>query len=253
MISIRRLTRTRAFQYLAGFLAAKYLRLVWLTNRFTIDPPDAVSRIDPELPVIVTFWHGQHFAIPFLRYKPYWRRQDKSRRDDGDNEPLKAKVLVSRHRDGEINAIAAELLGVGTVRGSGDHGGQFQRKGGVTAFKVMADTLADGFNMALTADVPKVSRKAGAGIILLGRVTGRPIVPVAVATSRCIRLDNWDRTTINLPFGRGIVVMGETVRVPAEADSATMESLRQQLEERLDAVNRRAYALLGRDDGTGNA
>lgn len=250
MISIRRLTRSRAFQQLAGYLAAKYLRLVWLTNRFALDPPDALSRIDPELPVIVTFWHGQHFAIPFLRYKGYWRRQDKSFRDDGGDDVLHAKVLVSRHRDGEINAIAAEKLGVGTVRGSGDHGGDFQRKGGVSAFKEMADVLDEGFNMALTADVPKVSRKAGPGIILLGRVTGRPIVPVAVATSRCIRLDNWDRTTINLPFGRGVVVMGEPVRVPAEADDAMMETLRRQLEERLEAANIRAYALLGRDDGS---
>src|SRR5205809_3376105 len=43
----------------------------------------------------------------------------------------RAKVLVSRHRDGEINAIVAEYFGVGTIRGSGAHGREVQRKRGI--------------------------------------------------------------------------------------------------------------------------
>jgi len=37
-------------------------------------------------------------------------------------ESHRAKVLISRHRDGEFNAIAAERLGIGTIRGSGRYG-----------------------------------------------------------------------------------------------------------------------------------
>ena len=70
----------------------------------------------------------------------------------------------------------------------------------------MVRTLQDGCNVALTADVPKRSRVAGLGIIMLARESGRPIMPFAMATSRFIRLKNWDRTTINLPFGRGALV-----------------------------------------------
>ena len=44
---------------------------------------------------------------------------------------MRAKVLISRHRDGEINAVAAERLGIGTIRGSGTHGPDFAKKGGV--------------------------------------------------------------------------------------------------------------------------
>ncbi len=123
-------------------------------------------------------------------------------------------MLISRHRDGEINAIAAERLGVGTVRGSGSHEGDFHRKGGVPAFKAMVSALEEGYNMALTADVPKVSRVAGLGIIMLARLTGRPIVPVVIATSRFKRLNNWDRSIINLPFGRGVLVAGDLIEVP---------------------------------------
>lgn len=218
-------------QRAAGFTAAEFLRFVWLTNRFTLDPPDVYKQLEPDMPLIIAFWHGQHFMMPFLKRKEY-----------------KAKVLISRHRDGEINAIAAERLEVGTVRGSGDHGTEFHRKGGVGAFKAMLRVLDEKINMALTADVPKVSRKAGLGIIMLARESGRPILPVAIATSRFKRLNNWDRSVIHLPFGRGVIAGSELIRVPPDADNETMQALRLQLEERLNDVTRRAYGLVGRPD-----
>ncbi len=233
-MSFRKISRSAWFQRAAGFLAAEFLRLIWLTNRFSLDPPDIYEQAEPHFPLIIAFWHGQHFMMPFLR------------RD------YQATVLISRHGDGEINAIAAERLGVGTVRGSGDHGGAFHRKGGVAAFKSMLKVLEDGCNMALTADVPKVSRVAGLGIIMLARESGRPILPVAIATSRFWRLKNWDRSVIHLPFGRGVIAGGEPVRVPPDADAATMETLRLQLEANLNDVTRRAYAIVGRPDEGGH-
>ena len=59
-------------------------------------------------------------------------------------------------------------------------------------------------------------------------------------------LDNWDRTAINLPFGRGAGVAGEPVRVPAEADGATLEAPGTRSRSRLDAATARAYALVDR-------
>lgn len=228
---LRNLLRAGWFQNVAGFVAAQFLRLVWRTNRFAFDPPDVYDIVEPEMPVILAFWHGQHFMTPFIR-KAHHR----------------GKVLISRHRDGEINARAAERLGIGTVRGSGDHGSAFHRKGGVGAFKEMLHALEDRWNVALTADVPKRARVAGLGIIMLARESGRPIMPFAMATSRFIRLGNWDRTTINLPFGRGALVGGEVIRVPADADAAAMETLRLQLEATLNDATRRAYANVGRSD-----
>jgi len=219
-----------------GFLAAEWLRLVWLTNRFSFEPggKDALyERIEAQLPAIFAFWHGQHFLTPFIKTK----------------EKHRAKVLISLHRDGEYNAIAAERLGIGTIRGSGDHGSAFHRKGGVGAFKEMVRTLEDNYNVALTADVPKRSRAAGLGIIMLARESGRPIMPFAMATSRYIQLKNWDRTTINLPFGRGAVVGIEEIYVPEDADAETMEKYRLKLEEFLNEATRRAYAMVGRPEG----
>ena len=229
--ALRKLGRASWLQHVAGFIAAEFLRFVWLTNRFTLDPPDVYKQLEPDMPLIIAFWHGQHFMMPFLKRKEY-----------------KAKVLISRHRDGEINAIAAERLDVGTVRGSGDHGVEFHRKGGVGAFKAMLRVLDDKINMALTADVPKVSRKAGLGIIMLARESGRPILPVAIATSRFKRLNNWDRSVVHLPFGRGVLASAAVIRVPPDADNATMEALRAELEARLNEVTGRAYRHVGRED-----
>jgi lysophospholipid acyltransferase (LPLAT)-like uncharacterized protein len=231
MISLRDLRDKRFVQRTAGTLLATYTRLIALTTRVVYDPPDLRRRIEGEMPVILAFWHGQHFLVPLLK-----AREDR------------VKVLISRHRDGEINAIAAESFGIGTVRGSGDHGVEFRRKGGVSAFKMMLRDIMEGYSMALTADVPKVSRVAGLGIIMLARASGRPIVPVAIASSRFRELDNWDRSVIPLPFGRTVIALGAPVRLSHDADEPAMEQARSLVELNLNEATQRAYSLAGRMD-----
>ena len=93
-------------------MASEYLRLVWKTSRFVVEPPDIYDRVVPDLPVILAMWHGQHFLMPFIKLRRH-----------------RAKVLVSHHRDGEINAIVAERLGVGTIRGSGTQAARHRSQG----------------------------------------------------------------------------------------------------------------------------
>jgi lysophospholipid acyltransferase (LPLAT)-like uncharacterized protein len=233
---LRNVLRSSWLQRAVGSLAAEFLRLVFRTNRFSFDPVEVHDIVEPQMPAIFAFWHGQHFLTPFVKTKEFHR----------------AKVLISRHRDGEFNAIAAERLGIGTIRGSGDHGSAFHRKGGVGAFKEMVRALEQGYNVALTADVPKRSRIAGLGIIMLARESGRPIMPFAMATSRFLRLKNWDRTTINLPFGRGALVGGEIIMVPPDAGAEAMEELRARLEATLNDATRRAHAQVGRPEEAGH-
>ena len=165
------------------------------------------------------------------------------KKNDGSH---RAKVLISRHRDGELNARAAERLGIGTIRGSGAHNGEFHRKGGAVAFTEMLEALAQGYNVALTADVPKVARVAGFGVVKLAQHSGRPIYAGAIATSRRIELDNWDRTAINLPCSRIALVATEAIYVPSDADDATLESARRTLENNLNRATARAYDIVDR-------
>jgi lysophospholipid acyltransferase (LPLAT)-like uncharacterized protein len=215
-----------------GRFLAGYLKLVRRTNRMIIEPEGVYeTTIRPDLPVIVAMWHGQHLMVPFGR--PDW---------------MKASSLVSRHGDGEFNAIALRELGIGAIRGSGAHGRKVREKGGAGAFFAMVKAIAGGNTMVLTADVPKVARVAGTGIVKLAQVTGRPIHAVAVVTSRRYSARNWDATTIGLPFGRCGIVVGEAIRVARDADEAGVEAARRAVEASLDAVHARAFAIVGRDD-----
>ncbi len=223
----RHIGKQRWAKVTIGTVAAEYLRFVGSTTRFTLEPDDIYARGEADMPIILAFWHGQHLLAPVARKIEH-----------------RVNMLVSRHRDGEINAIAAERLGVGTIRGSGNHGGGFVHKAGVAAFQLMVDSLAEGASIALSADVPKVARVAGLGIIKLAQASGRPIYPSAIATSRRIVLDNWDRTTINLPFGRGSGVAAEPVSVPRDADDMALEAARRLLEDRLNTATQRAYELV---------
>jgi lysophospholipid acyltransferase (LPLAT)-like uncharacterized protein len=234
MSSLKRITASPAFVTAAGSFGAWYLRFVWQTNRIVFEPHDLYDTV--KIPAIIAVWHGQHFLMPFLK-KP------------GD-PTHRAKVLISRHRDGELNARAAEKLGIGTIRGSGAHNGEFYRKGGTAAMSQMIDALNEGYNVAMTADVPKVARVAGMGVVKLGQYSQRPIYAAAIASSRRKVLDNWDRTAINLPFGTVAVVGSDPMYVPADADAATLEAVRQKVQDELNEMTRRAYAIVDKKSAT---
>jgi lysophospholipid acyltransferase (LPLAT)-like uncharacterized protein len=223
----RSLGRQRWVRVTIGVAAAEYMRLVGMTSSFRLEPADVYARGEADMPIILAFWHGQHLLAPVARKTKH-----------------RVNMLASMHRDGDIAAITAERLGVGTIRGSGNHGSGFVHKAGAAAFQAMLDSLAEGCSIALSADVPKVARVVGLGIIKLAQASGRPIYPSAIATSRRIVLDNWDRTTINLPFSRGAGVAAEPVSVAADADDAAVEAARHLLEERLNAATQRAYQIV---------
>ena len=229
MPSFKRILASPAVQSAVATAGAWYLRLAWYSSRVTFEPTNIYETA--QMPAIVAMWHGQHFLMPFIKK---------------DTESHRAKVLISRHRDGEVNARAAENLGIGTIRGSGAHNGEFNRKGGAAAFSEMIDALKDGYSVALTADVPKVSRVAGMGVVKLAQHSGRPIYAVAIATSRRIELDNWDRTAINLPCSRVGLVASEAIYVARDADDAALEAARQRLESELNRVTARAYEIADR-------
>ena len=175
-------------------------------------------------------WHGQHFLVPFVKRAEH-----------------RAKVLISRHRDGEINAIAVERLGFGTIRGSGAHGAGYARKGGVAAFKEMLAALEEGYSLALTADVPKVSRVAGLGIVMLARAcrAGRSFRSRSPPAGG-IELNNWDRSAVNLPFGRGAIVAGDLIRVPARRKGRVSRPIERRSRMPSIGSRERAYDIVDR-------
>lgn len=231
MTLFKKLAGSRAGQRIVGSIAARYLDVVRHTNRFVREPDDLYAGLAGKMPVIVAMWHGQHFMIHFARRK---------------GDPIAS--LVSRSRDGELNASVLERLGVRAIRGSGARGRDQRAKGGARAMREMLRALAQGETIVMTADIPKVSRRCGPGIITLAQLSGRPIVPAAVVTSRRIDFDSWDRASIGLPFGRGAMVLGHPIEVGRHAAADELAAARAAVERGLDDAHRRAYGLVGATD-----
>ncbi len=229
-----RIFRTPAAQRVIAGLAANYLRFVNATSPLAFDPPDPYGSYIHLAPVIFTMWHGQHFMLPFARIFDF-----------------DARVLISRHHDGEINALVARKLGIKTIRGSTARDpSRMIEKGGMVGFLEMKAALEEGACVSMTADISNLAaRRAGMGVITLARVSGRPIIPVAYATSRRIDVTSWDRATINLPFSRAVCAVGTPVEVPADADSNVLEDKRVALEDALNEATDRAYRIVDRRHG----
>lgn len=221
------------FAPLAAWFAVRYLRFTFKTNAWTVEPADPMGMLKPMLPAIAAVWHGQHILLPAIPFG------------------IKGSVMISRSLDGEITARVAKAFDAGTIRASGGREkGRMFEKGGLAGFLEMLATLERGESVMQTADIPKgTPRRAGIGIIALAKRSGRPIIPLAVASSRRkVFAGAWDRTTINLPYGKSALVVGEPMFVPADADDARMEAARGALQTELDRITERAYELTGRPE-----
>lgn len=184
---------------------------------------------DGREPLIIALWHGQHFMTPTFYPK---------------GKGLAA--MVSRSADAELNARVLEMFGVEAVRGSGGRGRSHDAdKGGARALVGLKRLLDRGKNVCMIADIPHgTPREAGMGIITLARISGRPIMLSAVATSRRKVLEkSWDKTTLSLPFGRSAISIGPFVEVPADADEALLEAKRRELTDALNLATAEAYRL----------
>jgi lysophospholipid acyltransferase (LPLAT)-like uncharacterized protein len=225
------LARSPVVNYLLPRLISAFIRLTYRTNPITIGSSDPLAIFLQNSPVIIAIWHGQHLTVPALKTLT--------------DKPVVA--LFSRSADAEMNARVAARMGLEIVRGSGGRAGiDAVSKGGVSALLALRRALAGGKTVAMIADIAKGKpRDSGMGIVTLARASGRPILPIAYATSRRYVLEgSWDKTTINLPFGRGAVICADLVYVPADADEAIMEEKRREVTKGLNAATKAAYALL---------
>lgn len=211
-----------------SYMIANYLRFAYYTSRKVVILPETGAYTGAEAPVIYATWHGQNFLFPF------WFR---------GKAPTNA--LVALHGDGRMIGRAIGFLGVKLILGSGGGGNMSGKtrggKGGAKAFLKLRRVLQAGETVTMTADVPKISRVVGEGIILLARKSGAPIAPIAIVSSRRTLLKNWDRTQIHRPFSRIIYVMGDHITVPD--DGTPLKTYSTRLQAAMEAVEARAFAL----------
>ncbi len=215
---------------LARALAA-YIRFVARTSTVVADAEDVHACVRAHHPTVMACWHGQFLMAAV--FQP---------------EDVPVTAMVARHKDAELVSQLMQGFGVGLVRGAGA-GYRRRDRGGAQALRGALKALKAGSTLFMTADVPPgPARKAGLGVVTLARMSGRPVLPVAVATSRYKAFSSWSRFTFNLPFSRLGVAIGEPVFVARDARGEALEAARQLVEERLNQVTARAYELAGAPD-----
>ena len=214
----------------AGRFLARYVDFVYRTSRVVGEPADTAAFVRAHSPFILAMWHGQFLMLPRV-----------------ERGGLKVHSMVARHGDAELIGQVLEHFGMDMIRGAGA-GTRRRNRGGAYALRAALRVLANGDCVAMTADVPPgPARVAGQGIVTLARLSGRPIIPAATATSRYKAFQTWSRMTLNLPFGTLAVVAGEPIYVDPDEDEEGLEKARLKVQEALNAVTARAYELAGAD------
>lgn len=229
-VRAQRVRLRRPLQILLAPIVVNYIKLVVKTSTIVADPPDYVERAKGLHPLIIALWHGQFFLLPGIY-----------------PQEIPGRAIVAKHDDAEALRRILRHFGLGLVRGAGS-AGRGRDRGGAEAAHGLIASLREGFSIALTGDIPPgPARKCGVGIVLISSRSGRPIVPFAVATSRYRSVNSWSRMTINLPFSKLGIVMGDPIHVPREAGPAELEVYRKRVEAALNEVTARAYRLAGAD------
>ncbi|MRG56236.1 DUF374 domain-containing protein [Phyllobacterium sp. SYP-B3895] len=212
------------------WLITQFFRLVHLTNPRLKGSSDLEDMKRGGEPFIAVAWHGQHLMAPFLMPRG-----------------VRFVAMFSKSKDAELNARVAERFGVEIVRGSGGRDrSKGTEKGGARALLVLKKALAEGKTAAMIADIPHgTPRDSGPGVILLAKLSGRPILPICYLTTRRKVLEkSWDKTTIPLPFGKSGLIVGDPIFVPDDADEAMLEAKRVELTNSLNANTKRVHELV---------
>jgi len=197
----------------APALGVTGVRMLALTLRVHREEAMVTSLWREGTPMIYAAWHGRILLLPYLYG---WRR---------------AHVLASRSNDGELVSRFVRSFGLETVRGSSS-------RGGVEALRLLAHSLGQGHDAVVVPDGPRGPRETvKPGLIALARLSGAPIVPVALGASRAWRLRSWDEFRIPKPFARCVVRFGEPIRVPSTADRAAQEAARKDVESAMRALS----------------
>ncbi len=205
------------------YLAALYIRFVHMTGTWRIEGEAVVNQFRKEdRPFVLAFWHGR-----LLMMSCAWRHKSD------------VNMLISSHPDGQFVARTISHFGVPSIVGS-------TTRGGWSAMRRIVRTLRDGGIVGITPDGPQGPRmRVSDGVITIARMADVPILPLTYAASRRKVFSTWDRFVLPLPFAQGVFLWGDPILVPEDADEATREAKRLELEIALLSLTERADRLVG--------
>ncbi len=214
--------RASVFSSLIGAAVMAAGATMRIRTRREADLP-AFRRMGPG-PRLFALWHGDFF--PILYYC----------RNSG------ACVIVSRSPDGELLARILTRFGYRTVRGS-------SARGATRAMVDLTRVVSKGHDAAVAIDGPRGPRlEAKAGLLLLAKRTGCPIVPLGAAMAGYKEFRSWDRFRFPYPFSRAVLVGASPILVPHDATPKVLEAKRLELQQVMHAIRRQAQDLVLHED-----
>jgi lysophospholipid acyltransferase (LPLAT)-like uncharacterized protein len=215
--TIRRFSlRQRLAIWAISGLGTLVIRLIGPTLRVTFEIEEGGAPDGAIFPGVYCFWHECIFSAAYIHR----------------NRPI--SVMASRSFDGEYIARMIENMGFRAVRGSSS-------RGGARALLEMHHEVEEDRIAAFTIDGPRGPRHvAKPGPVLLARNTQAPLVCFHVAHKNAWVLGTWDRMQVPKPFSRAHVAYGRMVRIPKDADAASMERFHAAMQAGLERVREMA-------------
>jgi lysophospholipid acyltransferase (LPLAT)-like uncharacterized protein len=203
----------------AGAALIRVLGCTWRVRAVDREHEAAARRASPQL--VYAFWHGRLLPLAYV-----YRGSD-------------ARILASRHEDGELLGRTVRHLGLGHVRGS-------STRGGSRALLELVDAIRAGHDLGLTVDGPRGPlHVVKPGVIEIAKLTGSAIVPITSASRRHKTFSSWDRFQLPYPGTEVVVRYGPPVLVPADADRDVLEARRLDVERVLTAITAEADRDVG--------
>jgi len=219
------------------FLGLPLLRAVFflLTSTYrvhTVIGKEIGNRIvaDQETVYAPCYWHQHHVLCSALI-------------KDWIDRGFKACFLVSSSVDGEVPDRIARSWGAEVIRGSAN-------QTGALVLRDMQQMMKRGISVVTTADGPNGPKHVfKPGAVLMARIGGAPMVPLACAADRAWHLRRWDDFMIPKPFARVVLAIGEPVSVPRDAGKEVMEKNRIRMEDATRTLIEQSEALLSQASG----
>lgn len=229
----KRLMRSTMMQALLGGLVALWMTFVKYTTRWEIRYPERVQPIIEGGEGLIALTFHSRFLLLTSAWKKHYQHPH---------------VLISRSRDGAIVAWTCRWLGLSTVRGSAKNAAKSKVKGGGKAGREILDALDQGGCIVITPDGPRGPRqRVPIGPFRLAKLSGVPVLPCTFSVANRKQFNSWDRFVMPLPFGRGQIVWGTPQAVAETTSEEDIESLRQAVEDEMNALMAEADQALGHD------
>lgn len=191
-----------------------FIRVLGPTLRFEVLGRSRMDRLPPHNhPCIWAFWH--RVILPITWY--------------GRNRGI--VIMNTTAFDGQWTRKVIERLGFGTAQGSSS-------RGGLRGLQVMAQRLREGLDAGFTIDGPRGPRYvAKVGPVLLARMTGAPIQVFHIGVDRGKTIEKtWDHFLLPGLFARAVIIAGNPIYVPQDADAAMIEAKHQEMQKELERV-----------------